>query len=608
MPNMKKGPKLILCGLGVIVVLAALNFAANSGWLGNIFKGSVELKKTATITVDDNEAQQGALSKVVDKLPLPSKDPAHLSTPRMHIQILPWNAQMGFLYAVGGPRTTKGSIAEKKQVNAVVERKDDYGDMQNSLFEFAQALSKGDANPSVGTHFVGIMADGGPAFLAGLNPRLKKLGDEYQAVIVGSFGYSRGEDKLMGPPEWVDNPKLAKGSVCAGVLRDGDWDIAIKWASDNDIKNNPNEKTYDPDAINWIGTSSFGDADEKYVGGYTEDRLVMKNGRKTGETKTVHVDCVVTWTPGDVVVAQKKGGIVPIASTREYSGQMPHGLIGIKKWTRDNPKAVENLLEASFEGADQIARYPEALNFAGEVSNAIYKEPGTSPQYWVKYYKGAKELDKKGLEVELGGSKANNLTDNLFLYGLSEGGANIFAATYNTFGNYQKLNYPDLMPTYPPLDEVLDTSFIKAIAARAPKSDLKESADVANFSGSTGIDRVVSDKSWKINFATGSADFTPDAYIQVEDLMNGLLVAKDLAVQIDGHTDSDGDPAYNRSLSEKRAQAVVNYLHDQSSKNFPLKRFEVHGHGSDVPVASNSTPAGKAQNRRVEIKLGTVAR
>ncbi|MBV9467841.1 MAG: hypothetical protein JOZ57_01195, partial [Abitibacteriaceae bacterium] len=312
-----------------------------------------------------------------------------------------WNAQMGMLLAAGGPQATVGSLMCKHGVNFKFSRQDDNGKLQEALVAFATDLSRGNPNPARGAHFVTIMGDGGAAFLQGLNTTLRRIGPEYQAKIVDAIGYSRGEDKFMGPAEWRTDPSASRGGLCAGVVRDGDWNIAQKWLGDNGLRTNPDEKTWDPDALNWVNVSDYIDAAQKYVAGYSETRPVVQNGKRTGQMKQVTVNSVVTWTPGDVTVAQKKGGLVSIASTREYSSQMPCVVIGIDKWMRQNRGTVVNMIQAIAEGSDQVKSSSAALRRAAEISDALYKEPKTGPEYWEKYFKGTQEQDATGQPVEL---------------------------------------------------------------------------------------------------------------------------------------------------------------------------------------------------------------
>lgn len=81
-------------------------------------------------------------------------------------------------------------------------------------------------------------------------------------------------------------------------------------------------------------------------------------------------------------------------------------------------------------------------------------------------------------------------------------------------------------------------------------------------------------------------------------LAQHLLKYPDSTVQVIGHTDSDGDAAYNIGLSERRANAVADVL---QSYGVPYDRLVTIGRGEEQPVATNLTEEGKAKNRRVEI-------
>ena len=515
-----------------------------------------------------------------------------------------WNAQMGLLFANGGPQATSGSLMCKHHVNLKWARQDDNNKMQEALTAFATALSQGQSNPAAGAHFVTIMGDGSATFLKGLNDTLKKIGPEYTAKIVGSCGYSHGEDKFMGPADWKSNPVASRGGVVAGVLRDGDWNIAQKWLGDNGLSTNPDDKTYDPDALNWINASDYVDAATKYISGYSEDRPVVHNGKRTGETKHIKVDGVVTWTPGDVTIAKQKGGLVSIVSTKEYNSQMPCVIIGIDKWMKAHRTLVENMLQAIAEGSDAVKSSPAALDKAAEISNQVYAEKGTDADYWKKYFQGTQEKDATGVPVDLGGSSVSNLADELLTFGLVPGSANLFAATYKTFGDIVASQYSNLMSNYPSVGEILDTSYLQAVAKRIAPSKTDIATAQPKYDKKPDKPRTtVSRRSYDIHFNTGSATLAGDTVRELERLRDSLLVAGGTTVEIHGHTDNQGSPDRNMQLSEARAFTVAKWLENKYPKNFPQERIQVFSHGQTQPIAPNASPEGRAKNRRVEIRL-----
>jgi outer membrane protein OmpA-like peptidoglycan-associated protein len=587
------GKLAVLLVIGGVIFLG-VKVLGNMGYLGpRTTKESAIIEK-----VDLPDAPKNA-STSVQPLALPGKQPANVNSPEIRWLHWAWNAQMGAILANGGAQTTQGSIMASKKVNLKMTRQDDVSQMQAALVKFAESY-KSDPDTRDGAHFVTIMGDGAAAFLAGVNPQLEKLGEDYRAQIVFTCGRSLGEDKFMGPPAWKENPQAARGGVTTAVLRDGDWNIVIKWCSDNGIPVNADETTYDPEAMNFIAADTYIDASEKYINGYTEERDEVKKGQRTGKKVTVGVTGVTTWTPGDVMVAKKKGGLISIVSTKEYRSQMPCVLIGIKKWMEDNPRLVENLIEGIALGGDQVKSFSPALKKAAEISAEIYNEE--SAEYWEKYYKGVTETDRKGLPVELGGSRVNNLADNAEIFGINPGSTNIIKIVYTTFGDIVKKLYPDLVPSYPSAEQVINTRFLKSVLSRAG-GDIA-SADETEFNADDNIRETVSKKSWAIEFTSGSAEFTPAAKVVMEQLFNDLVIASNLKVEVHGHTDNVGDPAANLKLSERRAFAIKSWLENKSANNFPEGRISVFAHGASNPLVTNDTPLGRAKNRRVEIIMG----
>jgi outer membrane protein OmpA-like peptidoglycan-associated protein len=108
-----------------------------------------------------------------------------------------------------------------------------------------------------------------------------------------------------------------------------------------------------------------------------------------------------------------------------------------------------------------------------------------------------------------------------------------------------------------------------------------------------------------ITFKTASADLNAN-FFRVLDSVGLVLKEFDkTTIDVEGHTDSDGSDQYNQQLSLERAQSVGNYLQSQGVNG---QRVVAFGAGEARPVASNSTPEGKQQNRRVELKLQPIVR
>ena len=101
----------------------------------------------------------------------------------------------------------------------------------------------------------------------------------------------------------------------------------------------------------------------------------------------------------------------------------------------------------------------------------------------------------------------------------------------------------------------------------------------------------------RIRFESGRATIDPDSAGLLDRLIETALRCPTANIEIAGHTDADGEDAFNQTLSEKRAQAVTDYL---VRAGLPANRFTAMGYGSTQPVATNDTDEGKAQNRRID--------
>jgi OmpA-OmpF porin, OOP family len=589
--------------------------------------GKVLVPKHAQLgTVEDSAATTG-----LKQIPLPSSSPANVSATQVRQESWEWNAQMGELFANGGSDTTKGSLMAQHGVNLHIERQDDTTKMGEDLIACAKEVhdieshrSAGDppAQCSKGANLVVIMGDGAAQFAAGVNPQLAKLGPDYLLKVIGIVGSSRGEDAFMAPQSLKDDPKSISttpmeggnttGMLVEGVIRDGDWNIALNWAGINNVPNNPDEHTFDKDALNWVNSADYNVAAADYVSGNKcEDRREVSHGKPTGKIVHVCVNGVVTWTPGDVTVATGRGGLTKIASSLEFRSQMPSVLIGSGHFLAANRTEIQSLLQASFEGGDQVKNFDSALHAAAAISSKIYGDEGapgyTHGAYWYKYFHPVTQPDKQRLMVSLGGSAVDNLADNLIWFGMNPGTNDNFRSTYNVFRDIDLQQYPQMFASngdtpLPDVKQVEDKSYLTGILlaqSNQDESGQQGAADVIDYS-KQGTGQVLGSRDYSINFATGSATPLPDGIATLTRLKDQLATMTG-KVQIDGYTDNTGSDSVNVGLSQRRANAVRDFL---VHGGLPGTRFgSPQGHGSTDALNSNTTAVDKAANRRVHITI-----
>lgn len=101
-----------------------------------------------------------------------------------------------------------------------------------------------------------------------------------------------------------------------------------------------------------------------------------------------------------------------------------------------------------------------------------------------------------------------------------------------------------------------------------------------------------------VSFARGGSGLNDTARQTLDSVADSLNELSDYTVALEGHTDSTGSDAYNQTLSEERAQSAADYL---ISQGVPANTISTRGWGETRPVASNDTPEGRAQNRRVDV-------
>ena len=537
-----------------------------------------------------------------DKLPVASENvSSKVSTqPLYRFGGYPWNGNAGLLAAIGGPKTTEGSLMESKNLNVAFKPENMVDALRDMLVLFATELDAGTAHPTneKSAWAVNIMGDGVPFFIATLQQALDaKFGaGKFHAVTIAQIGLSYGEDKLIGPLAWKANPQLMRGSLISSVIGDGDWVILVNFAAINGIPINTDQTTYDAKAINVINSKDgdYIESAKELIAGKTVELNVVEDGVLTGKKIKKKVDGATTWTPGDDMIYKAMSGMTDIISTKEFNNQMATSIVTIKEFAVANEKDVKAILSSIYIANNQIKQYDEWAVRASVAACSTFKLE--TPEYWYKMFKGFSDT-KDGVPYNVGGTKVFNYADALQYVGLGSDGVNRYKAVYDQVGGYLL----DLNPC--DFNSLVKTGVVP-FADATNYYFLTQIKDQVYGGKETKVDytatktTVMGSRHWNINFRTGSAQIEGSDK-DLETIYNLLVNAEGTKVKIIGYTDNTGNRGSNVILSDGRAKSVASYL---TNRGIPSAKFQlVEGRGDAEPIGDNNSESGRSQNRRVDI-------
>jgi len=149
--------------------------------------------------------------------------------------------------------------------------------------------------------------------------------------------------------------------------------------------------------------------------------------------------------------------------------------------------------------------------------------------------------------------------------------------------------------------ETADNAMSTAADARGRADNAKAGVQAAN-ERITSLDDYAVKNTATVHFKVGSAVLSAEDKTELERLAEGAKDEKGFVIEVAGFASADGDQSYNRKLSQKRADAVIQHMAENYS--IPLRRFVTPmGYGESQPVADNTSRTGRKENRRVEVRI-----
>jgi outer membrane protein OmpA-like peptidoglycan-associated protein len=292
--------------------------------------------------------------------------------------------------------------------------------------------------------------------------------------------------------------------------------------------------------------------------------------------KSKNADAAVTWEPDLSGAVTARGDEAHILiSTTAATHVIADTLVARQDLVDKAPATVRDFVAGWFDGISVMQEDPNGTNALIGKSLKLAEE------------------DVSGM---LSGLKLTGCGDNALFYGLS-GQRSYFDSLFN--GAFVIWRKKGVVSKAVDAKDWRDDRFVAALADAFKSQKVEET--FAFKSKPNVKDRAIVNKSLSIHFTTGSAEIMPGSYFTLDSLGDTMLAFGNTFLKVEGNTDSRGQAGVNKSLSQRRAEAVVDYL--VKNFNIPKERFVAEGKGSENPVAGNETEDGRALNRRTDIKV-----
>lgn len=299
------------------------------------------------------------------------------------------------------------------------------------------------------------------------------------------------------------------------------------------------------------------------------------------------VDAAVVWSPDDVLATRDVPGSKILVSTREQSHIISDIFFAKESVLNEKKEMIQGFYEGWMKGVAELkvsANQDKAARYLAELTGVTPDDAKgmMANVYWTNH---GDNLNFFGLNPNYKGQRGQDLYEKMAKIFVNTGDATAMAPAWRSVINTSAVQTAN--------ESLTGTNY----SAEAPKVFSKSSADKTV--------EAISSKPISISFASGKSALDENSKTLID--IQFAEIAKifgNSKVRIEGNTDNVGSAASNKTLSQKRAQAVADYLRTQYGMD--PNKFVIVGNGPDRPVPgceSNATAECKAKNRRTEFQV-----